>query len=300
MSTPSESEFENYGMEPIGAPVSPSELRPARCRECRTIRWVRLTNLRRGGVGCQWCHGWAKWPAWAESARAGTTHRAIRGSDFVRDRLASLYLRALTEIGDEFTPVGVACIRCGDLDVIVPERLSEKWPCGQCYRARRAALRHDAPAVYRSHGLELLGVCRGEFVPQEARCLTCGTVRAVSYRRLVEGTAPLCWSCTYGIRPEDPHRVYLVRFSEMSLWKVGLTHARHDRRLFQHQVEGGEIVQTVTVPNRAAARRLERAVLDAYKAWRVEGHPIHFPQGGWTETWLDAPDAPLCDLDQML
>jgi hypothetical protein len=294
-------EFAQFGLEPIGPTTRPSELRPVRCLRCSTVRWVRLTNLRRGGIGCQWCHGWQKWPAWADNARTRAERwRPIRGVDFSEKRLIAVHLAPLTEVGDEFTPVGVVCLVCGDVDVVVPERISDKWPCGQCYRRRRAGLRHDAPDVFRAHGLELLGICRGEFVPQAARCLKCDSIRSVSFRRLVEGTAPLCWVCTYGIRPDEPHRVYLVRFPDLQIWKVGLTHSRHDRRLHQHQIQGGEVVQTITVPNRTAARQLERAVLSRYEPWRADGHAPDFPQGGWTETWLDNDDAPPCDLTALL
>lgn len=151
-----------------------------------------------------------------------------------------------------------------------------------------------------SGSLRLLGPCRGEFVPQAAECLECGTLRAVSYRRIVDGTASLCWACTFGIRPNEPHRVYLIRVPRLGVYKVGLTHARHDRRLFDHELEGGIVVDTVTVTDRAAARVLERRILDEYAPWRAaEVGPTEFPQGGWTETWLDVEDAPRCDLEAM-
>ena len=54
------------------------------------------------------------------------------------------------------------------------------------------------------------------------------------------------------------------------------------------------------VSDRAAARQLERSVLATYAPWRADAvGPIEFPQGGWTETSLDHPDAPECDLDSL-
>ncbi len=149
--------------------------------------------------------------------------------------------------------------------------------------------------MFAANGLRLLGPCRGEYAPQAAECLTCGTERRVSYAALRDGTAPLCWTCTHGIRPDEPHRVYLVHFPELAVMKVGLTHDRHDRRLLDHALGGGRTVETVAVPDRETARRVERYVRALYARW-VTGDvgPEEFPQGGWTETWAD--DAPPLDL----
>jgi hypothetical protein len=77
--------------------------------------------------------------------------------------------------------------------------------------------------------------------------------------------------------------------------KVGLTHNRHDRRLFQHCAEGGRVVDSVVVPDRKTARRLERLLTAEYEPWITACvGPGDFPQGGWTETWSDR--APVPDL----
>ena len=69
----------------------------------------------------------------------------------------------------------------------------------------------------------------------------------------------------------------------------------HHRRLFDHALNGGTVIDTVVVPNRESARGLERVLKVRYRRWATEDvGPTEFPQGGWTETWLD--DAPLPDL----
>jgi len=77
--------------------------------------------------------------------------------------------------------------------------------------------------------------------------------------------------------------------------KVGLTHDRHDRRLFQHMAEGGQLVDSVLVPDRESARRLEQLLKARYQPWLTDGiGPQDSPQGGWTEAWSDG--APVPDL----
>jgi len=155
-----------------------------------------------------------------------------------------------------------------------------------------------AAEVFAEHGLELLGRCTGEYADQDARCLTCGSSRNVSYRELVDGTAPLCWTCTHGIRVDEPHRVYLILFDRLGVWKVGITHNRHDRRLLDHALQGGSIVETVLVSDRATARRVETYVKARCAGWRAANvGPEHFPQGGRTETWrVDGPNIHLADV----
>jgi hypothetical protein len=103
---------------------------------------VRVANLRRGGIACRWCHGWEKWSPWGEQARdQAIAWRAIRGAEFTVDTLASAQLRALTPVGDEFVPVGVECLRCGETTVVMPERivLDRGWnTCDRCSRGSEA------------------------------------------------------------------------------------------------------------------------------------------------------------------
>lgn len=59
-------------------------------------------------------------------------------------------------------------------------------------------------------------------------------------------------------------RTYLVHFPDLAVMKVGLTHDRHDRRLLEHQLQGGDTLATVVVPDRPTARRVERYVRAQY------------------------------------
>jgi hypothetical protein len=271
------------------------------CVHCGLERRVRPVNVAKpGGVACRWCHGWAKWGPWGDATRAQTIWRAVRGPEFVLGQLSAMGLMPLTAVGDEFTAVGVQCGTCGDTTVVMPERIDadKGWGgCAVCFETRRRQVRLDADAVFAANGLTLHGPCRGEFTAQLVTCDRCTTQRRVRYADLVAGTAPLCWACTHGIAPDEPHRVYLFRFAALGVMKVGLTHARHDRRLGEHTFEGGDLVEIVEVPDRAAARRLEAAVLQRYRPWRTPlVGPLEFPQGGWTEAWADTPGAPPCSL----
>jgi hypothetical protein len=213
-------------------------------------------------------------------------------------RLAMENLAALTHVADLFQPVGAVCLVCGETLVLTPVRYPSRWrACPRCAQDRKREVQTDADAVFASRGLQLLAPCQGEYAPQRARCLTCGTERLVAYNDLRHGSAPLCWTCTHGIRPDEPHRVYLVHFQRLKVMKVGLTHNRHDRRLLDHALSGGVIVDSIVVPDRECARRLERILRAHYTPWAVDNvGPEEFPQGGWTETWRD--DAPVPDLRQ--
>ena len=187
-------------------------------------------------------------------------------------------------MGDLYQPVGVVCLTCGETFVTVPVRIHAEpgWnACQRCSSDRTRAIRVHAAAVFHANGLELLGPCRGEYTPQRTRCMTCGVERLVSYHRLQTGSSPLCWTCTHGIRPDEPHRVYLFHFPALNVMKVGLTHNRHDRRLFQHMAEGGELIDTIVVADRESARRLEQLLKARYESWLMaEVGPADFPQGG--------------------
>ena len=296
-----EGEFRAAGLEPLAPYTRAVDERPCRCMRCGTRRWVRLRVLRRGGIACRWCHGWAKWEPWAEQARARALRhgRALGAPEESLRRIGTRNLAPITPVGDLYTPVGVVCLACGETTVQVPERIRDErrawYGCGRCAVEHDRAVRADAEEMFAAHGLRLLDRLSGEYVPQRAECLTCGSERPVSYSDLRDGTAPLCWTCTHGIRPDEPHRVYLIHFPALRVMKVGITHNRHDRRLLDHALVGGRVVQSVVVTDRAAARRLERLLVARYAPWSTaDVGPDEFPQGGWTETWRE--DAPLLDL----
>ncbi len=297
--------FAEAGLTVVGPLVKSTEEQECCCQKCGTKRLVRLSNLRKGGVACRWCHGWAKWTAWGEGERQrAMTHRPIRGADWVGEALRDMRLIPLTPLGDEFAPVGVVCMECGEMTAVMPERFVPErgWNgCERCSQHRKTLVRESAGEVFRKAGLRLVGDCHGEFAPQLVECLTCGALRRVSYAAANAGTAPACWVCTTGINANEPHRVYLVKFPDLGVLKVGLTHNRGDRRLTDHELGGGHILETVVVANRAAARTLERAILQEYEPWHATAvGPSDFPQGGYTETWLDVSEAPPCSLNRHL
>lgn len=301
--TPEEAEdrFVAAGLEPLEPYTSRTAERRCRCQRCGTTRWVKLAVLTGGGIACRWCHGWEKWEPWSHWARdlAASWRTINASSEASLSKVERLGLVPLTPPGDEFTPIGFLCPHCGETGVTVPERIASGergyFGCPRCRAVRTREVLEDAPEVFRKHGLQLEARCRGEYVPQEAQCLTCGIRRKVALAELRDGTAPLCWTCTHGIRPDEPHRIYLVHFPLLRAMKVGLTHARHDRRLLDHEVAGGDVLATVDVPDRATARQVERRLLQLCAPWAtVDLSAVELPQGGWTETWRD--DAPPLDL----
>ncbi len=305
-------EFRSHDLEPLSPYTRATEERQCRCTRCGTRRWVKLATLRRkDGVACRWCHGWEKWNPWSEHARQLVLERLqefgqlSQARSFFGDQAQSLErlrgekLAPLTEVGDLYQPVGVVCLECGETTVTVPERISADRPgwfgCERCSSGRRKKELERAPELFAANGLRLLGPCTGEYVPQKVECIECGSERSVSLDALRRGSAPLCWTCTHGIRPDEPHRVYLIHFADLGVFKVGITHDRHDRRLLDHQLAGGRVVETVLVLDRKEARRLERLIQARYSAWTVpDVGPEDLPQGGWTETWSDK--APMLDL----
>ena len=289
-----DAEFERAGLEPLEPFTAPGDERRCRCIHCGTTRWVRLRVIRRGGIACRWCHGWLKCRDFEKRARPGAAARETLGTPVESlARLSARNLAPLTEVGDLYHPVGVVCLDCGETLVTVPER---GWGCDRCSQARKQAALAGAEAVFRENGLELVRPCRGERVPQRVRCTSCGVERRVSLDDLKRGAAPLCWTCTHGIRPDEPHRVYLFHFPALRVMKVGLTHDRHDRRFFQHMAEGGQLVDSVVVPDRESARRLEQLLKARFQPWSTaDVGPQDFPQGGWTEAWSDK--APIPDLE---
>ena len=295
-----DAEFLAVGLEPLAPFTTAGDERLCRCTTCGTDRRVRLRNLRDGGIACRWCHGWERLTPWAIQARMRASSRKLLGTiEESLGRLQRWNLAPLTPVGNLYQPVGVVCLLCGETTVVVPGRMNPRRPswegCERCAQERKRSVRVDADGLFAANGLRLLAPCRGEYAPQRAQCMTCGVERLISYNDLRTSSAPLCWTCTHGIRPDEPHRVYLFHFPGLKVMKIGLTHNRHDRRLFDHALNGGTVIDTVLVPDRESARRLEQVLKVRYRRWATEDvGPMEFPQGGWTETWRE--DAPLPDL----
>jgi len=289
-----DAEFRAAGLEPLEPYAGAANERLCRCVACGTERWVRLSNLRKGGVACRWCHGWTTWGRWGEQARAMEgSWRGVGSPKESLDWLGSLNLAPLTPVGDLYFPVGVVCLNCGETLVTVPARIKSSagrgwYGCERCAADRKRQVRNDAPALFEANGLELLTPCRGEYVPQRARCAKCGAERHVSYHDLHCGTAPACWTCRTGIGVNEPHRVYLFHFPALGVYKIGITHNRDAGRLVEHAIHGGELIDVVVVDSRHAARLVEQAIRAMFAPWHESTvDKDDFLQGGWTETWRD-------------
>ena len=298
-------EFRCAGLTPLTPYTRISEEREAVCDRCGTWRRVTLRAVRAPDCdACRWCAGWEKWSAWGNRARErASLHRPIRGIDFSRTQIHNTGLITLSELGDEFTPTGCLCLTCGETLVTVPERISADRPgwfaCQRCYAAQTRTARTEADDVYARAGLRLLVPLLGQWTKYPAKCLSCGQPRHISYREAADGSGPSCWTCTHGIRSDEPHRVYLFRFPALGVLKIGITHNRHDRRLVEHQVQGGHLVETILVPDRHSALALEAWVLRKKAALlRRSVGPAHFPQGGWTEAWSES-EAPAVNLAEL-
>ncbi len=303
--------FRSRGLEPVGLYTRSTDPRECVCTTCGTTRFVRLSSLKKGETACLWCGGWRKWAPWAAAAREESRESTppqcmawwktewLGTKQAWTDQLLRAGLLPVTPVVDRYEPVGVVCARCGESFVVVPSRVFPDRPdlegCPRCAAELKRAVKSSAEQLYEDSGLELLAPGGGLAGRRRARCVRCGTTRLVSYLELLNGTAPLCWTCTHGIRPDEPHRVYLFHFPRLHVMKVGLTHNRHNRRFEQHELEGGVFLASVVVTDRAAARALESEIRRSYEAWASPYvDTADFPQGGWTETWSD--DAPPLDL----
>ncbi len=164
-------EFRAAGLEPLTEYKRIGDEREAICTRCGTWRRVTLKAVRSPeGVACRWCHGWKSWISWGNKVRESTRRwRDIRGTKFSASQIAVTELVPLTPIGDEFTPVGCLCPKCGETMVTVPERVSPQRPdwfgCQRCHTAANRTARGDAEEVYEKAGLRLLGTVRGRWTP---------------------------------------------------------------------------------------------------------------------------------------
>jgi hypothetical protein len=299
---------------------------------CGKARHSNLATVRKTGPVCPTCKGrenatWVRaevMPTFAmailraiavgdlEAAReyAGAfAHRYAWTAERIRELFASIDADLLDDAieGDGLDPLSWRCQLCGNVDASAPERLlgaeHASWmPCRACDQQR---LRHDPAALRRyfsTRGLELLSSPAADrSVAYDARCSRCGTGRRVSVMTLTSGSPP-CLRCDgQHLDPSAPHRVYLFAFPLLSAYKIGITHCEDDSRLRAHLAQGGQLLESVTVPDRAAAVMLERLVLDRFRRWPADVHAGHFPQGGWTECWDARAGHPsLADLQRTL
>lgn len=89
----------------------------------------------------------------------------------------------------------------------------------------------------------------------------------------------------------EPHVVYVIRYGEANITKVGLTNVNSSRIRMLTQI-GGELVDTLQVPNRWVARVLESECLTFVDEYRVEP-PLWLAQvAGATEFWRDGFELP--------
>lgn len=292
--------FLSAGLQPLEVYANATTERRCLCLRCGTTRYVKASVLRSGGVACRWCHGWDKWtrPTRARAIRSNQTVEGLSAATLA-EAFEAHDLLPLGPLHRPDEPVGFLCNKCGETGVTIPSRVYSSrrnyYGCPRCASARKQAALADAREEFAAHGLRVLKSARGEYVPQRVECMQCGTLRKVSLARLRDGTAPLCWSCTHGITNDEPHRLYLFHFPALRVMKIGITHDRHDRRLFEHRMHGGSLVETVVVQNRYIARQIEASIRHQYANWRVPDISSEdFPQGGWTETW--SSEAPTLNL----
>ncbi len=195
------------------------------------------------------------------------------------------------------------CHGCGKNQFAVVSQLIERvkraeMPCPNCMELFQT--NWGLPSLvahFEDHHLKYLGEDRmpRRTDPVPAECMLCGDQRKISLHRLLEG-APPCLRCSDG-GPDlsGPHWVYQYHFPHLGLRKVGITHARDDRRFADHERYGGRSLRRILVADRAAALRVEAAgfaMVAEYIDKFVD--PKEFPQGGWTEVWSDSgPELPL-------
>lgn len=195
------------------------------------------------------------------------------------------------ESNDGTHPVIVRCRQCGHISVQLPARmdseLAGRWcACQVCHQRNGGSCAQDVAMGFESHGLHVAAPLANVGSEQEATCARCGAPRTVSLRQLNLGQVA-CYACDGAADPYAEYRVYLFHFPHWACFKVGITNTGNDARLVAHQRNGGELVELVTVLNRAAALWLEARVLSMVTAWPASGEPVERRIVGWTEMWDD-------------
>lgn len=205
------------------------------------------------------------------------------------DKLHHDVLIDTAEHNDGTHPVITRCRLCGHISVQLPARmgaeLEGRWcACQVCHQRNGGSCAQDVAMGFESHGMHVAAPLADVASEQQATCARCGSPRAVSLSQLNLGQVP-CYICDGGADPSAEHRVYLFHFPAWGCFKVGITNAGNDSRLIAHRRNGGELVELVTVANRAAALWVENLALSMVTAWPATGEPVHRRVVGWTEMW---------------
>jgi len=208
------------------------------------------------------------------------------------DRLHHDVLVDTAEHNDGTHPVITRCRLCGHISVQLPARmgseLAGRWcACQVCHQRNGGSCPQDVAMGFEYHGMHVADPLAKVDTEQEATCARCGSPRTVSLRQLNFGQVP-CYVCDGAADPYAEHRVYLFHFPTWGCFKVGITNAGNDSRLVAHERNGGELVELVTVLNRAAALWVESRALSLVTAWPATGEPVEQRVVGWTEMWDQA------------
>lgn len=304
------------GYEPEEPLREPTQRWLLRHLSCSGLRHSNLTTVRKAEPVCPHCR-WTRWaeqirPSVADTARkmvaallAGDASTFVALADFYdhryvwpAERVAAVFDSADAELlvepadGDGLTPLPWRCRRCGYIDALPAERMQGESQASWlvCHACNLERLHRSPQPLHRYsslRGLKLVSTpAKDRHVAYDASCVRCGTPRRVSVMTLTSG-APPCLRCDgQRLDPTAPHRVYLFAFTDLAAYKVGITHCADDLRLIAHQRIGGQLLEIVTLPNRATAVVAERMVLDRYRHAAAPAATTEcFPQGGWTECW---------------
>lgn len=220
---------------------------------------------------------------WWPSVRITSTLELLH-HDLVLDAAANA-----GKVNDGMHPVVAQCRLCGFKSVHLPGRMTSelqgRWClCPSCNSRNKGSCAADISLGFETRGFRVVEPLRGTASAQVAHCVRCGAIRRVSLKQLNDGVVP-CYVCDGAANPSNPHRVYLFHFPVWNAYKVGITNTGNDARLLTHMSRGGELIEVVEVPHRAAALWLEAQVLSLVSAWPVAGPPAEQRLDGWTEMW---------------
>lgn len=281
------------GAAPLQLGDNPGDLFRTRHNACGAVVDVTLPMIRRGGWVCRWCKLTADTRQALEYSFTIFQTRPITVEE-QEAVITAAGMRSLIPLVPQpwGAPLNVECLACGAAQAESPHGLSEgtrlSWlPCQRC-NAKRFALTEAAVAERLERvGMRLLSRWTGDRAAHlRAECQRCGLARSLSWQALASGSPP-CLRCdSVALDPAEPHRVYLIAFRHLGVYKVGITHTVHDRRLRDHEEAGGQVLATVTVPDRPGALTVERHVLSDYLPRAAIALPqAVLPRGGYTECW---------------